>query len=105
MAGEASDAAIGILVQLGTETRDDVKDLISSVAGLERRVAALESRPPIIPAVVPAAPPTLARDATLAGGVGTIIVAVLTALQALGWVPAAKADAPRPAPVTASPSH
>lgn len=86
---DSTDAAVGVLLSLAEETRDDVKEILGRMSAAEQRISTLEATRAIVaPSPTPApAAPTLARDATLVGSAGAIVGGIIAALQALGVVP------------------
>jgi hypothetical protein len=84
--GDSTDAAVGVLLSLAEETRDDVKEILGRMAAAEQRLTSLEAARSIVAASPPPAPagPTLARDAGLATGAGALVAAVMQIIAALG---------------------
>lgn len=84
--GDSTDAAVGVLLSLAEETRDDVKEILGRMAAAEQRLTSLEASRSIVAAPPPqaSAGPTLTRDAGLVGGTGALVAAVMQIIAALG---------------------
>lgn len=99
-----------LMLQLLQETRDDVKKLVANAAAAGERLTDLERRADVTDKRLADAPAAaggtnLKRDAGLAAGTSALVVGVIQALSALGWLHTSPAQAapPAPAPITAAP--
>lgn len=83
---DSTDAAVGVLLSLAEETRDDVKEILGRMAAAEQRLTTLEASRVIVAQPPPPAPasPTLTRDAGLVGGTGALVAAIMQIIAALG---------------------